>query len=288
MTANTEQPEPETFANLDEATVSSFGDEWSRFDQSELAEAEAEQIFDAYFRVFPWNALPPGAQGFDMGCGSGRWAKLVAPRVGLLHCIDASPEALDVARRTLAGQGNVHFVHASVNTVPLPPASQDFGYSLGVLHHIPDTEAALKACTALLKSGAPMLVYLYYRFDNRPVWFRALWRASELLRAVISRLPGFAKSLVTEVIALVVYLPLARLALLAERLGVDTRNFPLNTYRNNSLYTMRTDSRDRFGTPLEQRFTRSEIAAMMERAGCTELVFSEGAPFWCVVGKKRP
>jgi hypothetical protein len=169
----------------------------------------------------------------------------------------------------------------------LPKASQDFGYSLGVLHHIPDTEAALNACVALLKPGAPFLVYLYYRFDNRPLWFRIIWRASEVLRAVVSKLPARIKSLLTDALALLVYLPLARLARLAERLGLETRNFPLQFYRHASFYTMRTDSRDRFGTPLEQRFTRAEIAAMMQRAGCGDLVFSETEPYWCVVGIKK-
>lgn len=63
------------------------------------------------------------------------------------------------------------------------------GNSLGVLHHIPDTAAALAACGKKLTPGAPFLVYLYYRFDNRPAWYAALWRASELARGKISRLP---------------------------------------------------------------------------------------------------
>lgn len=39
--------------------------------------------------------------GFDMSCGSGRWAIKVAPRVGLLNCVDARQEALDVAKHNL-------------------------------------------------------------------------------------------------------------------------------------------------------------------------------------------
>ena len=37
---------------------------------------------------------------------------------------------------------------------------------------------------------------------------------------------------------------------------------------------MRTDARDRFGTPLEQRFTKSEIKKMMEEAGLEKIKFS--------------
>ena len=84
--------------NQDARTVAGFGDEWSRFDQSTLTDAELDELFDRYFSIFPWNMLPETAVGFDLGCGSGRWARRVAPRVGRLLCLDASREALSVAR----------------------------------------------------------------------------------------------------------------------------------------------------------------------------------------------
>ena len=273
--------------NLDEATVASFGDEWSRYDQSNLNEAELARIFESYFRIFPWDSLPPQAEGFDMGCGSGRWAKFVLRRVGLLHCIDASSEALAVAERNLAESSNARFMHATTDTVALDENSQDFGYSLGVLHHVPDTQAGMNACVKLLKPGAPFLVYLYYRFDNRPAWFRLVWRVSEILRAGISVLPARLKYLVTDFIALTIYWPLARIARLGEQLGFNLRHLPLYGYRGFSLYTMRTDARDRFGTPLEQRFTREEICTMMERAGLMNVVIADSEPFWCAMGTKR-
>lgn len=103
------------------------------------------------------------------------------------------------------------------------------------------------------------------------------------MRVVISRLPARVKPLVTDVIALLVYWPLARLG---ERLGLNTKNMPLHYYRGASFYTMRTDSRDRFGTSLEQRLTRAEIRAMMTRAGLERIVISEEESYWCAVGTK--
>jgi len=49
---------------------------------------------------------------------------------------------------------------------------------------------------------------------------------------------------------------------------------------------MKTDSRDRFGTPLEKRFSRLEIELMMKKSGLEEIRFSNHFPFWCAVGKK--
>lgn len=277
---------PQRPDNLDRRTVEGFGSEWARFDQTALPQAELQEIFGHYFSEFPWSRLPPAASGFDLGCGSGRWARAVAPRVGTLHCIDAAAAALAVVRRSLAGRDNCVFHLASVDAIPLEDASMDFGYSLGVLHHVPDTLAGIRACARKLKPGAPFLVYLYYAFDNRPAWFRALWRLSDLGRRLIARMPFRLRARTCDVIALIVYWPLARLAWLAERIGRSSRTWPLSAYRHRSLYVMRTDALDRFGTRLEQRFTRAEIQAMLVQAGFVDIRFRNGEPYWCAVGIK--
>lgn len=271
--------------NIDNKTVESFGDEWTRFNQSGMSDVEARKAFNEYFALFPWGLLDPTAEGFDMGCGSGRWARFVAPHVGRLNCIDPSA-SINVARHTLAAHDNVVFHRASVDASGLQPSSQDFGYSLGVLHHVPDTAAAIRSCTELLKPGAPLLLYLYYAFDNRPAWFRALWQISDLGRRVIYRLPPTLKHMATDIIAALVYWPLARLSGILKRLHFPVHGMPLSFYRDHTFYTMRTDARDRFGTPLEQRFTRAQICSMMLDAGLVNVRFSEGAPYWCVVGLK--
>ena len=272
--------------NMDAETVASFGDEWSRYDQSSMSYSEASEIFMEYFSIFPWDMLPSNPVGFDMGCGSGRWAKFVAPKVGRLNCIDPS-SALDIARRNLIDFKNVEYIKASVSESGIPINSQDFGYSLGVLHHVPDTESAINSCVSILKPGAPLLVYLYYAFDNRGWVYRLLWRASDLVRRIICKLPSRFKHLVTDVIAAIVYFPLARLSLLLDKVGINAVSIPLFFYRNHSFYTMRTDSRDRFGTPLEQRFTKQQIKSYMERSGLIDIKFSDNAPYWCAVGIKK-
>lgn len=269
--------------NIDAATVEGFGREWGHYDQGRLRNDEAEQIFRSYFGLFDFTGL---GEGFDLGCGSGRWARLVAPRVGKLHCIDPS-EAIEVARRNLAGLDNVEFHRASADDIPLPDGSQDFGYCLGVLHHIPDLERALQDAVRKLKPGAQMLIYIYYSFDNRSRMYRAIWQASDAVRRLVSRLPFPVRRGVTEVVAAGVYWPLARGARLVERLGADPSGMPLSAYRSLSYYTMRTDALDRFGTRLEQRFSRQQIEQMMKRAGLDQIRFSDSEPYWVAVGRKE-
>jgi ubiquinone/menaquinone biosynthesis C-methylase UbiE len=273
--------------NLDIRVAEGFGDEWKRFDQSCLSDAVQEQMFAAYFAGFPWAELPAGAAGADFGCGSGRWALRVAPRVGKLYCVDASTAALEVSRKNLRHVTNCEFVLSSVGNMPIPEASLDFGYSLGVLHHVPDAFAGLASCVRTLKPGAPFLLYLYYRMENRPVWYRALWAGTDCVRRMVSRLPHSIRYLVSQIVATLVYWPLARGAGVAQKLGFESRNLPLQFYADKPFYVMRTDALDRLGTRIEWRFSKAEMKSLMERAGLRNVVFGCAPPFWCAIGYRE-
>lgn len=269
--------------NFDPATAAAFDDNWSRSRYREADPVHVRRAFEDMFGLFPFDRLGE-AEGFDLGCGTGVRAAAVAPLVGRLHCIDPAPHGIAAARRRLAGCHNVTFHLAGVDAIPLPPGTQDFGYSLGVLHHIPDPEAALRSCVSKLKPGAPFLLYLYYDFENRPLWFRGLWRLSDLARRLIAPLPFPARRAVSDAIALLVYLPLSRSARLLERAGIGVANLPLSYYRRSPVRHLRSHALDRFGTPLEQRFSSSAMKAMMTRSGLERVTFQDKEPYWVAIG----
>ena len=272
--------------NIDKKVVRDFGREWKAFNHQGIDTSLLDSAFDSYFHMFPFDSIK-NLEGFDMGCGTGRWARFVSSKVGFLNCIDPSIEALKEAESNLKGFSNCSFECAGVDNNALADSSQDFGYSLGVLHHIPDTALALNSCSKKLKSGAPFLLYLYYRFDNKPKSYYLLWKLSDLLRNLTCRLPFPLKLLVSQLVAILIYLPLARGALLAEKLGFNVSNFPLTWYRNEPFYILRTDALDRFGTRLEQRFTKEEITQMLMDAGFKDFKFSDREPFWTVLAYKK-
>jgi SAM-dependent methyltransferase len=274
-------------ADLSRRVVKGFGEEWSRFTNQTLSDHELREMFELYATVFPWRDLPDNAVGFDAGCGSGRWATFFAPRVGLLHCIDASDAALGIARRTLAGNRNVVFHHQDICEPGLPVGSCDFGYSLGVLHHIPDTELATASCVEMLKPGAPFLVYLYYDLEHSGWFHKWLLRVVTATRYITSRLPRVLKLIVADVIAAFVYWPLANLARYLDWAGRNPSWVPLFQYRRRSFYVMRNDALDRFGTRLEKRYSRDDVYSLLEGAGLENVVFAEGPPWWVAVGWRR-
>ena len=272
--------------NLDKSTIKSFSDQWVRYDQTGMTHKEALKIFKNYFSIFPWKKISKSAEGFDMGCGTGRWAKFVAPKVRKLHCIDPS-DAIKVAKKKLKNFKNINYHRRSLDRSGIKKNSQDFGYLLGVLHYVPDARAAIKSCVELLKPGAPILLYIYYSLENRPFWFKCLWNLSNFFRLTISRLPKFLNFLVCDLIAIFIYFPLAKISLISENTGLNLKNFPLYFYRNTSFYVMRTDSRDRFGSPLEKRYSKNQIYQMMKEAGLEKIKFKNSVPFWTVIGYKK-
>jgi ubiquinone/menaquinone biosynthesis C-methylase UbiE len=276
-------------SNLDLRVTRGFGREWSTFrqDSDHLSQQQRQAIFEDYFRIFPWHLLPPGGGvGLDVGCGTGRWSMLLAPRVQHLHLLDPSADALNVARENLRGMNNVSYHLQGVAAIPLPPKSLDFAFSLGVLHHVPDTEAAIAAIADKLKLNAPFLVYLYYALDNRPIWYRLLWRVTDLTRLVVSRLPHPLRLAISQTVAALIYWPLARVARLMSQRGRQASALPLSYYADKSFYVIRTDAYDRLCTRLEKRFRRDEIERMLTRAGFKNVTFSNKQPFWCAVGTK--
>ena len=273
-------------SNKDEKVIEEFGEEWTKFDYSSIDTEKLKENFDQYFNIFPWDVLPKDAVGFDMGCGTGRWAQFVSPKVKTLNCVEPS-DAINAAKKNLINNKNVIFRKETTENCSLNPGSQDFGYCLGVLHHIPNTQQALNDCTKLLKSGAPILLYLYYSFENKPMWFKALWKVSDYIRKFISISPKPIKHFLAALIALLVYFPLSRLAYMLEKIGLNVENIPLSDYRKKPFYQCKNDSLDRFGTRLEQRYSKSQMIEMLTKADCKNVEFSPNTPFWCCIAFKK-
>jgi SAM-dependent methyltransferase len=273
--------------NIDWETVESFGSEWHEFGQ--FSESEIAQIGADYFDIVPGERLDPNRTlALDVGCGSGRWSKFLATKVRCIEAVDPS-EAVWVAARMVASHSNVRVTQAGVDCLPFADHTFDFVFSLGVLHHIPDTQRAIERCVAKLKPGGMFLIYLYYNLDNRGPAHKLVFAAVNSLRRRICKLSVRAKKLVCNLIAAGVYWPAANFAKLMTRWFPSsswTRNLPLAYYRDKSFYIMRNDSLDRFGTPLEQRFSRREIEQMLINAGLENVRFSEKEPYWHAVATK--
>lgn len=268
--------------NIDAQTVKSFGEEWAAFHQ--FATEEIEKIGNDYFDLLSFDTSSFNA--LDVGCGSGRWVRYLAPRVRFIEAIDPS-DAVFVAKKMLRGYKNTRVTQASVANMPFPDSSFDLVYSLGVLHHVPDTQDAIQQCFNKVKKGGYFLIYLYYNLDNRGGIFKWLFNISNIFRKKISALSPSKKKIICDCIAAFIYWPLATTSSFVELFSQRiAKQIPLSYYRNTSFFVMRNDALDRFGTPLEKRFSKQEITDMLTGAGFVNIQFSSREPYWHALAQK--
>jgi SAM-dependent methyltransferase len=270
--------------NLDQQVIDSFGHEWAAFD---YAESETDAALDSQFLAYctpidlsQFNATSSVAA--DFGAGSGRWASRLLPYFSLVYALEPSDGANKVLKNKFSKESRMKILQETVGANSIPSGSLDLAMSLGVLHHIPDTGLAIKDVASKIKSGGIFLCYLYYKLENKPLYYRCLFWTSNSLRWVISRLPYAMRRLIARAIAALIYLPLARAAKLLSSTGKNVSNFPLHHYANMPFVMLQNDALDRFGTRLEQRFTKSQIIEMLSVAGfdLATLKFSAMEPFW--------
>jgi SAM-dependent methyltransferase len=277
--------------NLDQGVIDGFGHEWEAFD---YAETETTEALDAQFAAYcaPLNLSqfnPATSVAGDFGAGSGRWSSRLAPYFSLVYALEPSDGANKVLKSKFASDSKIVVLQETVGVNSIPATSLDLAMSLGVLHHIPDTALAIKDVSRSIKPGGVFLCYLYYNLENKPTYYKIIFKAVNIVRKVISASPQPVRRLSATIIAALVYWPLARLSKVLSKLGRNTSNIPLHHYADMPFVMLANDALDRFGTSLEQRFSRAEITEMLCAADfdLTTLKFSEIEPFWTFTVNKK-
>jgi len=162
-------------------TASAFGWEWKAF--SWVDDYHEQQFLD-------WIAPADrdqfrGRVVLEGGCGKGRHTRLAA-RYGAaaIIAVDLS-EAVDAAFDNTRGEPNAHIVQADLLRLPLRPASCDYAFSVGVLHHLSDPSAGFRALARTVRPGGAFSVWVYGAENN--AWVTRV--VSPLRVALTSRLP---------------------------------------------------------------------------------------------------
>jgi SAM-dependent methyltransferase len=249
-----------------------FGEEWKKYPNI-LAEHQGE--FRLYFDLVDLESLK-NLRVCDLGCGIGRWSYFLQDKCRELVLVDFS-EAIFVARQNFQKFDNVIFIMADINHLGLRDKFADFIICLGVLHHLPvdalDMTRRLKQYTDVL------LIYLYYSLDNRPDYYRFLFKIVTRIRLLLSRIKNkFFRSIFTELFSVFVY---ARLIIFGNIISVFILSQPIpiyDGYKDKTLNRIRQDVYDRFFTSIEQRFSRKEIMTLKDTFEC--IIVSESPPYW--------
>jgi len=271
--------------NIDKEVVKTFGEEWLKF--KDYSDEEIRSVAIMYFDILNEKIINKSTYALDIGCGTGRWTKYLSDKLGFIEALDPS-DAVFAADELLKDIKNVRITKASVETIPFDDETFDFAMSIGVLHHIPDTQKAMADCVKKLKKGGYFYCYLYYNLDNRGFVFDTLFWLSNLLRKVVSILPQGLKKATCDILAVMLYMPFVYISRFFTFTGFKklAKKIPLSDYADKTFFIIRNDSLDRFGTTLEQRFSREQVIGLMETSGLSDIVISPASPYYHAVGRK--
>lgn len=277
--------------NIDDEVVDHFGREWTKYNYLNGIASEAlDKQFMAYTSPIDLEEFDSESSiAADFGAGSGRWAERLAPFFYKVYAVEPSQAAVQVMNEKFLRDSKVQVLHEDVEDNSIPENSLDLAISLGVLHHIPDTSQAILDVGKKIKSGGTFLCYLYYKIEDKPFYYRAIFRIVNVVRFSISRMPHAMRMSIAKLIAFSIYLPLARFSKFLLKGGKDVSNIPLHHYAEMPFVMLENDALDRFGTRLEQRFNKGDIKKMLESANfdLNTLKFSEAEPFWTFAVRKK-
>jgi len=273
------------FKNIDKEVVETFGEEWLKFNA--FSEKDILVAGNEYFDILNEKVINKDSYILDIGCGTGRWSKYLSSKVGFIEAIDPS-NAVFAANKLLENINNIRITKASVDNIPFEDNTFDFAMSIGVLHHIPDTQQAMKDAVKKVKIGGYFYCYLYYNLESRGFIFKNLFALSTKVRNKVSKMKSNNKKIVCDLIAIFFYMPFVIMTRILNLFSLDkiSKKIPLNDYSNKSFFIIRNDALDRFGTTLEQRFSKKQVIEMMENSGLKEIIVSNGSPFYHAIGKR--
>jgi len=170
--ASSSEDDTRKFRRTWNRTQSSFGRQWLRYDVQ--TKDEDKQTFKNK-TGFCLEQLS-GMKVLDAGCGGGRYAFVTGSAGAQVAAVDISI-AVEKTQELCRSLKNVEIVQANLMSLPLPEKSFDRIYSIGVLHHTPDTRKAFEALIPYLKPGGVISIWLYPEWDPLRETMNRFWRS---------------------------------------------------------------------------------------------------------------
>jgi SAM-dependent methyltransferase len=164
--------------------AASFGFQWNRFSRVQLDSMNGtRQSETTLANTTGWKDHDyQDRLVLDAGVGAGRFAEVVARKGGEVVGLDLTT-AIDAAWTSIGRHPRVHLLQADIFAMPFRDATFDLAYSIGVLHHTPDVQAAFARVAAAVKPGGALAVYVYARYGPGHHF-------SDAIRKITTRLPA--------------------------------------------------------------------------------------------------
>lgn len=230
--------------------LKSFGDQWTTYEVAHDDEDRATFQAKTGMKLEALNGL----RVLDAGCGGGRYSKICGEAGAAVIGADHS-RAVEKAKQLCGHLPDVRFVQADLKQLPLEPASFDFVFSIGVMHHDADTRSVFDSVARFVRPGGRYSVWLY----RRNQWWQEMINSG--LRALTTRLPSALLKPCCHVAAVVGGVPLLN----------RTLNKIVNFSAHPSYENRVCDTFDWWAPKYQHHHTVEELSAWFRESGFTSL-----------------
>ena len=262
------------FIQIQMANQSNYGFEWKVFSH----EYEGwERVYKQYY-VSESDTYFEGKIGLDAGCGMGRYTLVSASKGAEMIGLDLS-NAIEIAYAKSRDTPFLHAVQGDIYNLPFRENYFDFAQTLGVIHITPDPEQALLSIKRVVQPNKKIFVYVYPNFKDENIFKYYLLRVVNQVRRITVKLPSnllyWLLYLMVPVVLFLFYWPSWLLWLLpGMRRFSKIMPYSYEQYRGRRIRDIHMNLFDRFGNPVERRYSRDEMEAWMQRTGFREYTLS--------------
>jgi len=231
-----------------------------------------------------------GEIGIEVGSGCGYDTYIMAkenPKVRLIS-IDIS-DGIYNTKRLVTGLDNVIPLKCSALDIAVKGASLDFAYSFGVLHHTTDPKKGLLEIARVLKKGCPAFLYLYEDHSENAVK-HAMLKFVTAVRRLTTSIPKKALYALSWALSPFVFITFTLPSKIMRNFKSTkhiAEGMPFNF--GTGFFSLRGDLYDRFGAPIENRYSRRGMKDLFMECGFSDIRITRlrDTAGWVVWGYKN-
>lgn len=260
---------------LAEQTIRDFGEQWTAYPENEGVYASLETLKDLVAPFDIWNF--ENSVVADIGSGSGRIVNMLLA-AGARHVYAVEPSKSFEVLKENTKDNSDKITYLNIPGVEFKEKDLDYVVSFGVIHHIPEPEATMRAIHASLKNGGKAIIWLYGKEGNGLYLFIV-----QPLRRITKKLPHNILHGLCRVLDffLCIYIKLCKYIKL-----------PMHVYMNNVIGKWTPHIRfvtiyDQLNPAYAKYYTKEEALQLMKNAGFINVsIYHRHEYSWTVIGEK--
>ncbi len=265
-----------TKTNPTAQTIQDFGSEWTRFPANEGYYSSLQMLAD-YMGPLAQTQDLQGLPVIDIGSGTGRIVNMLLDAgAALVYAVEPSQAMEPCKQNTAARAGQVRYLQMRGDQIPALEAA--YAVSLGVLHHIPEPAATVRAVYAALRPGGKFLAWVYGVEGNS--LYLGIFNP---IRGLCARLPDGLLVFFSRVLALF----LAAYIFLCKFLPLPMRRYMRGVLAHFSRQQLVLTIFDQLNPTHAKYYTQAEAIDLLAAGGFQNVrVYHRHHYSWTILGEK--